>query len=94
MKEKVNGSITTHKLCIYTSPIRVENATNTQTHFSYGIQNCQFKLSELPVIHFPVYQFIKLYFSNVYHRSFALTLMHSYSIKELYKPLQKDLYPK
>ena len=59
VKEKVNGSTTLPQLCIYTSPICVETANNTLMHFSTGIQNGQFKLSKLPVIHyFPVYQSI------------------------------------
>ena len=40
------------RLRICTSPIRVENTNNTQIHFSTGIQNGQYKLSELPVTHF------------------------------------------
>ena len=49
----VNGSTTTSQLRIFTSPIRVEIANNTQIHYLTGIQNGQSKLSDMSVTHFP-----------------------------------------
>ena len=85
MKENVNGSTTTPQLCIYTIPIRIESVNNLQIHVSAENQNGQFKLNELPVI----YQSMYLFFSNAYHRRSEYTLLHSYSIKELYRSLKR-----